>query len=37
MKLTLLIAEDEQIERSALKFIISNYVPRFEIIAEAAN
>jgi two-component system response regulator YesN len=37
MQLRLLLAEDEQIERSALKFIISNYLPCFEIVAEAAN
>jgi two-component system response regulator YesN len=37
MAYKILIAEDEQIERSALKFIISNYVSKFEIAAEAAN
>jgi two-component system response regulator YesN len=37
MQLKLLIAEDEQIERSALKFVISNYLPCFKVIAEAAN
>jgi two-component system response regulator YesN len=37
MRLKLLLAEDEQIERSALKFIISNYLPCFEIAAEATN
>jgi two-component system response regulator YesN len=37
VQLKILLAEDEQIERSALKFIISNYIPCFEIVADAAN
>jgi two-component system response regulator YesN len=37
MAIKLLIAEDEQIERSALKFIISTYLSFYEIVEEASN
>lgn len=37
MKIKILIAEDEQIERLALKFIIGNNMPQFDIVAEASN
>jgi len=33
----ILIAEDEQIERLALRFIVGNNLPQFDIVAEASN
>lgn len=37
MKIKILIAEDEQIERLALRFIVGNNLPQLDIVAEASN